>query len=252
MACKLDHTPPPPLSTLLITLFCMFLHVVSVVSSEASALLKFKASLHNNTALASWKAGTTTPCSENKANWVGLHCRQGKVRGLRLENMGLNGIIDVDPLLLLSSLRAISFMNNKFEGPLPELKKLGALKSVYLSNNNFSGVVGSDAFTGMAWLKKLHLGHNHLTGSIPTSLTSLPKLLELGLEDNKFLGKIPDFQQKSFRSFNVSHNYLSGRIPAILSRLNSSSFSGESLHSDRLYILRKTSLTSPMCTSLVL
>jgi hypothetical protein len=52
--------------------------------------------------------------------------------------------------------------DNKFDGPLPELKKLGALKSVYLSNN-FSGVIGSDAFTGMAWLKKLHLGHNHLT-----------------------------------------------------------------------------------------
>lgn len=246
MARKRHHKTP---SLLITTLLCMFFHL-TLVSSDALALLNFKASLRNDTALASWRKGPTPPCKANKANWVGIHCWQGKVRGLKLENMGLHGAVDVDSLLSLSSLRSISVMNNKLSGPLPEVRKLGALKSVYLSNNNFSGLVESDSFTGMAWLKKLHLANNHLTGNIPSSLTSLPKLLELRLEGNQFVGRIPDFQQKSFRSFNVSNNYLSGSIPPNLSRINASSFSGESLFFIpmrlHLYILARRNFTYPL------
>lgn len=154
--------------------------------------------------------------------------------------MGLRGVIDVDLLVVLSNLRAISFMDNNFEGPLPNLKKLSALKSVYLSNNEFSGQIPADAFLGMVWLKKVHLARNHFVGEIPTSLTSLPKLLELRLEDNAFIGRIPDFQQTSLNSFNVSHNDLEGRIPASLSRIDSSSFSGKSLFWDPLYFQQKS------------
>lgn len=212
--------------------FYMFLHVIFMVSSsetsESETLLKFKANLEPNDALISWN-GSTTPCSEhNNANWVGVHCGKGKVKGIRLENMGLNGLIDVDKLALLSNLRTISFMKNNFDGPLPDLKKLRALRSVYLSNNNFSGEIPYDAFSGMLRLKKVHLAHNQFVGSIPTSLITLPKLLELRLEDNNFYGQIPDFQQISLHSFNVSDNELEGPIPSGLSGKDSSSFSGKS------------------------
>ncbi|XP_035539646.1 pollen receptor-like kinase 4 [Juglans regia] len=62
-------------------------------------------------------------------------------------------------------------------------------------------------------------------GSIPTSLITLPKLLELRLEDNHFYGQIPDFQQESLNYFNVSGNGLEGPIPNSLSGMDSSSFS---------------------------
>ncbi|KAG6676222.1 pollen receptor-like kinase 1 isoform X1 [Carya illinoinensis] len=209
--------------------FYMFLHVIFVVSSseasELEALLKLKASLHPNDALISWN-GSTPPCSEHNVNWVGVNCGKGKVKGLRLENMGLNGFIDVDLLALLSNLRTISFMKNNFDGPLPDLKKLSALRSVYLSNNNFSGEIPYDAFSGMLRLKKVHLAHNQFAGSIPTSLITLPNLLELRLEDNHFDGQIPDFQQKSLSAFNVSGNELEGPIPKSLSGMDSSCFSG--------------------------
>lgn len=209
--------------------FYMFLHVIFVVSSseasESETLLKFKASLQPNDALISWN-GSTTPCSLHNVNWVGVHCGKGKVKGLRLENMGLNGFIDVDLLALLSNLRTISFMKNNFDGPLPDLKKLSALRSVYLSNNNFSGEIPYDAFSGMLRLRRVHLAHNQFAGSIPTSLITLPKLLELRLEDNHFDGQIPDFQQESLNYFNVSGNELEGPIPNSLSGMDSSSFSG--------------------------
>ncbi|KAE8009358.1 hypothetical protein FH972_005798 [Carpinus fangiana] len=52
------------------TLPCMFLHV-TLVSSYALALLKFKESLRNDTGLTStWREGSTPPCKVNKSNWA--------------------------------------------------------------------------------------------------------------------------------------------------------------------------------------
>ncbi|KAF5469241.1 hypothetical protein F2P56_013329 [Juglans regia] len=74
--------------------------------------------------------------------------------------------------------------------------------------------------------KRVHLAHNHFAGSTHTSLITLPKLLELRLEDNHFDGQIPDFQQESLNYFNVSGNELEGPIPNSFNGMDSSSFSG--------------------------
>lgn len=210
--------------TLLNALSLLF--IVSSGLSDSELLLKFKDSLSNDSALATWKH-QNTPCNGNNPNWDGVLCEEkGTILGLQLENMGLTGTIDVDTLKQLPELRTLSFMNNNFKGPMPELNKLGALKSVYLSDNHFSGEIPGDAFAGMLSLKKVHLAQNNFTGAIPPSLTALPKLLELRLEGNQFEGQIPDFQQKELETFNVSNNALKGSIPAGLSYLNASSFAG--------------------------
>jgi Leucine-rich repeat (LRR) protein len=95
-----------------------------------------------------------------------------------------------------------------------------------LSNNHFSGVIPLDAFDGMLKLKKVYLAQNEFTGAIPSSLTALPKLLDLRLEGNQFTGQLPDLTQ-NLLSFSVSNNALEGPIPAGLSKMDSSSFSGE-------------------------
>ncbi|KAJ4963521.1 hypothetical protein NE237_023460 [Protea cynaroides] len=204
----------------------MFFNVVIVAmaaspASESDILLKFKASLVHNTALDSWNA-STNHCTD----WEGVRCFEGTVRGLQLENMGLMGAIDVDTLMGLSFLRSVSFMNNNFHCPIPSIWRFGALKSVFLSNNHFYGEIPDDAFAGMGSLKFLYLSENELTGKIPSSLTQLPRLLELGLEGNKFEGNIPDFQQKDLRLVSVANNDLEGPIPPLLSKMNSSSFVG--------------------------
>lgn len=145
---------------------------------------------------------------------------------LRLENMGLAGTIDIDTLVGLRKLRSLSFMNNSFEGPMPTVKKLGAIKMLYLSLNRFSGDIPDDAFAGMNNLMIVHLARNQFTGKIPNSLVPLTRLMELGLQDNQFEGNIPDLPQNYWRAFNLSDNLLHGRIPARLSYLNSSSFMG--------------------------
>ncbi|XP_042492009.1 pollen receptor-like kinase 4 [Macadamia integrifolia] len=219
-----SHSPWALPIIFFVVVFIIDIHVVVMAasaSSESNTLLKFKASIAKTTALDSWNA-STSPCT----SWVGVRCIEGTVRGLQLENMGLSGTIDVESLMGLQFLRSISFLNNSFNCPIPSIWKLGALKSVYLSENQFSGEIPDDAFEEMGSLKFLYLADNKLTGKIPSSLAKLPKLLELELDGNKFEGNIPDFQQKNLRLVRVANNQLEGPIPATLSNMDSSSFAG--------------------------
>lgn len=100
------------------------------------------------------------------------------------------------------------------------------MKTLYLSNNGFSGDISSNTFIGMLGLKKLHLANNRFTGQIPVSLAALPKLVELMLENNRFEGEIPLFSEDRIKYFNVSNNLLNGQIPKSLSKLDASAFTG--------------------------
>ncbi|XWS28177.1 hypothetical protein CRYUN_Cryun25bG0043300 [Craigia yunnanensis] len=208
----------------LLLLYMFF--VSSYALSDPEILLKFKSSLTNDIALKNWENNSMPPCNKRRANWVGVLCYKGTIWGLQLENMGLSGTIDVNTLTGLSNLRTLSFMNNNFNGSIPELNKLSALKSFFLSKNGFSGDIPGNAFAGMIWLKKLHLSQNQFTGPIPASLATLPKLLELKLDGNRFSGQIPDFKQQDLQKVDVSNNGLEGSIPASLSKMNASMFSG--------------------------
>ena len=213
-------------SRLVLLLLMILCIIVSADNPESTILVKLKASLTNASALGDWEE-STNPCSEGKG-WTGVKCYNGSVWTLQLENMGLAGRIDIDSLKELQMLRTISIMGNNFVGPMPDFKKLGGLKSLYLSNNRFSGELPGDAFANMNWLKKVQLAQNEFTGKIPKSLSKLPKLLELLLENNKFEGKIPNFQQKGLQRVNMSNNALKGHIPASLSKMDRTAFIGKS------------------------
>lgn len=210
-------------STSLLFIFTVALFFVAANSvSETNALLKFKNSLviGRDNALVSWDI-KNPPCK-----WIGVLCHGGYVWGLQLENLELSGSLDIESLKGLKSLRSLSFMNNKLGGPFPEFKKLSALKSLYLSNNQFDVKIPNDAFDGMRWLKKLHLEQNNFVGEIPMSLAKTPKLFELRLDGNRFTGKIPEFTHKP-QMLNLSNNALSGPIPNILSTMDRKLFEGE-------------------------
>ncbi|KAL3642844.1 actin-regulating kinase prk1 [Castilleja foliolosa] len=210
---------------LLLAAISLHLIAISTAESEADILLKFKESLENAGALSGW-TNAKPPCTGDQQNWVGVLCEKDKVWGLHLQSMGLAGTIDVDTLTKLPNIRALSFMNNNFDGPLPNLTRLSALKSIYLSNNQFSGEIRPDLFFGMSSLKKIYLANNKLSGAIPVSLTMLKRLRELVLERNSFEGEIPTFKETDIVIFDVSNNDLMGLIPASLSKFSASSFEG--------------------------
>ncbi|CAM0912022.1 unnamed protein product [Alopecurus aequalis] len=192
----------------------------------ADALLKFKDGIKDdNGALNTWLPGTR-PCDGSAANWFGVICHKGDVTGLQMENMGLSGKLDLLPLKTLSVLRSVSFRNNQFAGPMPDVKDLSGLRAVFLSGNKFSGVIPADAFDGMGSLKKVALSKNNFSGPIPASLANVPRLLDLLLNDNKFQGKIPDLQQKELKVVNVANNELEGEIPPSLKSMSADMFAG--------------------------
>jgi len=189
--------------------------------SEAEALLKLKQSFTNTQSLASW-VPNQNPCS---SRWVGVICFDNVVSSLHLTDLGLSGKIDIDSLLQIPTLRTISFVNNSFSGPIPEFNKLGALKALYLSLNQFSGPIPPDFFSQLGSLKKVWLNNNKFSGNIPDSLTSLRFLGELHLENNEFSGPIPEFKQ-DIKSVDMSNNKLLGAIPGTLSKYEAKSFAG--------------------------
>ncbi|GAB4850022.1 hypothetical protein Ancab_029320 [Ancistrocladus abbreviatus] len=210
----------------LLLFLSLFLLLFSNISSiaDTETLLQFKNSLQNADALNSWLPNST-PCG-GEDQWVGLICYEGIVIGLRLEDMGLSGKIDVSALAKLPGLRTVSIMNNKFTGTIPELHSLGMLKAIYMSGNQFSGEIPPDYFDHLDSLKKLWLSNNQFSGKIPSSLAELRNLLELYVENNQFTGAIPPLKQPPLVSLNVSNNKLEGEIPASLSKFNVSSFGG--------------------------
>ncbi|XP_039071849.1 pollen receptor-like kinase 2 [Hibiscus syriacus] len=200
-------------------------HAYAYASPDSESLLKFKSSLRNADALQSWDDNPNPPCTGQTANWVGILCNKGAIWGLKLENMGLSGTIDIDSLKTLPEFTTISVMNNNFDGPMPQLNKLPELRSAYLSNNKFSGEIPPNAFDGLIQMKKLHLSQNQFTGPIPASLASLPKLTELKLDRNRFSGPIPDFKHPP-HMLDLSGNQLEGPIPPSLSKIDKKMFEG--------------------------
>ncbi|KAJ9548417.1 hypothetical protein OSB04_020960 [Centaurea solstitialis] len=156
--------------------------------------------------------------------WHSLHQRE--YLGDKTRREGLEGSIDPTILARLPSLVSISLKNNSLEGTLPDFRTLGGMREIFLSNNRFYGEIKDHAFDGLNRLTKLYLAHNELMGHIPLSLTSLPKLKELVLDNNHFDGHIPNFQKGKLTLVNFAHNLLHGRIPEGLRGFPASRFSG--------------------------
>ncbi|MED6222818.1 Pollen receptor-like kinase 3 [Stylosanthes scabra] len=190
------------------------------LSGDTDALLKLKQSLTNADRVLDTWVPNALPCS-----WLGVVCFNGMVTGLRLSDMGLSGTIDIDALVEIPGLRTLSFTNNTFTGPIPDFSRLGAIKALLLSYNQFSGIIPSDFFTKLASLKKIWIDSNSFSGPIPESLMELELLKELHIENNHFSGRIPTVKE-DLLSFDASNNNLEGPIPESLAKFGENAFSG--------------------------
>ncbi|BAT80989.1 hypothetical protein VIGAN_03062300 [Vigna angularis var. angularis] len=161
---------------------------------EASALLKWKASLDNQSqvSLSSWST-FTTPCK-----WKGIVCDESNsVSTINLENFGLQGT--------LLNLNLSSF---------PKLLRL------YVSYNNLSGPIPRQ-IGNMSKISVLKMKHNYFSDSIPLTIGMLANLVTLDLSCNLLSGTIPSLRNLT----NLEHlilfsNLLSGPIPEDLGGLH--------------------------------
>ncbi|CAN6202201.1 unnamed protein product [Urochloa humidicola] len=196
----------------------------------AEALVQLKKSFTNSSSLSSWlitdTAGDKSPCAAGSHEWHGVVCSGGEVTGIRLSGLELGGTIDVDALSAFPRLRSVSFAGNNFSGPLPAFHQLKALKSMYLSDNRFSGAIPDGFFGNLGHLKKLWLDGNRLDGPIPASITQATSLLELHLDGNALTGELPPAPPPALRSINVSDNDLEGVVPEAFRKFDATRFAG--------------------------
>ncbi|XP_075495426.1 LOW QUALITY PROTEIN: inactive leucine-rich repeat receptor-like serine/threonine-protein kinase At1g60630 [Primulina tabacum] len=189
-------------------------------SGDAESLLALKASIDPSDLL-QWGRGSDV------CKWVGVkQCLNDRVMKLVVENFNLSGTLDGKSLNLLDQLRVLSFKENSLSGQIPELSGLKNLKSLFLSDNRFSGGIPTNLAL-LHRLKIIDVSGNLISGQIPRSLVDLPRLYMLYLQDNQLIGDVPAFDQNSLRFFNVSNNALTGEIPntSSLLKFNNSSFS---------------------------
>ncbi|XP_027923857.1 receptor-like protein EIX2 isoform X5 [Vigna unguiculata] len=99
----------------------------------------------------------------------------------------------------LSLLKSIDLSNNQFSGEIPkEIGDLFDLISLNLSRNNLMGKIPSD-IGKLKSLEFIDLSRNELIGSIPSGLAQIDRLTMLDLPHNYLSGKIPiDTQLQSF------------------------------------------------------
>ncbi|KAK1263729.1 Tyrosine-sulfated glycopeptide receptor 1 [Acorus gramineus] len=175
--------------------------------------------------LPSWVPPKATPCRD----YAGIVCNHDSiVTGIHLSNADLAGYINV-PFALshLSRLDTLDVSHNRIAGPIPDFSPILTLQVLNLSYNGFSGSIPDDYFSGVKTLKVIWLSYNRFTGEIPSSLSELDGLTELRLEGNKFSGKIPaSIASPTLKSFNVSHNSLTGKVPEGLEKFKASAFEG--------------------------
>lgn len=96
----------------------------------------------------------------------------------------------------------------------------GRVKSLWFRENQLSGSLPS-SLSALSRIEEIGLSMNRLYGSIPESFSTLTNLKELDLSDNSFSGSIPESFSAltSLQSLGLSYNVLSGSIPASLSAL---------------------------------
>ena len=109
---------------------------------------------------------------------------EGRVTGLRLTELGLNGRIPPD-IGRLDRLVSLSLNRNRLSGRIPpELGNLASLEHLILSYNALTGGIPPE-LAKLENLEQLWLKHNRLTGAVPAALGELDLSL-LRLAGNDF------------------------------------------------------------------
>ncbi|KEH25051.1 putative protein kinase RLK-Pelle-LRR-XV family [Medicago truncatula] len=137
------------------------------------------------------------------------------LRKLRVLNLGFNKIVGMVPSVLgdIDSLEVLNLAANGLNGSVPGF--VGKFRGVYLSFNQFSGVIPEEIGENCGKLEHLDLSGNLLVQEIPKSLGNCGGLKTLLLYSNLLEEDIPaEFGKlKSLEVLDVSRNTLSGHIP---------------------------------------
>jgi hypothetical protein len=121
----------------------------------------------------------------------------GGLTNLTLLSLSTNRLTGTLPSQLqeMLNLRLLDASNNVLNGPIPNFSNFSNLEEIYLEDNRLTGslsdLLGESAMEGLSSLKYLSLSQNQITGTLPSSICNLKKLIMLSLWSNDMTGQIP-------------------------------------------------------------
>ncbi|CAH9075391.1 unnamed protein product [Cuscuta epithymum] len=118
----------------------------------------------------------------------------GSIPTLQILKLSYNNLTGGLPPSLAESGIQVLVLNNQLSGLSGRVDVLGNMEQVtqiWLHVNKFTGPIPD--FSGSQFLSDLELRDNLLTGVIPDSFASLPKLSNVSLQNNMFQGPMPSF-----------------------------------------------------------
>lgn len=242
LSCVAMKRSPIPGYLLLLMACCARVAICSMNenSTDRSSLLEFKNYISDpQQALVSWNDST------HFCSWKGILCsakHPNRVTSLRLPNQGLVGPISPSlgnltflKILTLSDnsftgqiprtlghlhrLKQLILVNNTLQGRIPSLANCSKLEILGLYNNQLIGQIPADFPHG---LRRLLLGSNNLTGTIPVYLANMTQLYSLAFESNNIKGSLSsEFGKLSgLQELNMGGNKFSGRFPLCILNLS--------------------------------
>ncbi|KAE8677063.1 Phytosulfokine receptor 1 [Hibiscus syriacus] len=133
----------------------------------------------------------------------------------------LSGLVS-KPVFGLISIQWLNISSNLFNGDLSELGRFPDVAVFNLSNNSFTGRLGSGICSYSKRIQVLDLSMNHLVGSIEGLSNCSISLHQLHLDYNSLSGDLPDslYSMSSLERLSITGNNFSGQLSIKLSKLS--------------------------------
>ncbi|EPS58571.1 hypothetical protein M569_16242, partial [Genlisea aurea] len=114
-----------------------------------------------------------------------------------------------------SSIKYITLSNNLIQGNIPT-NLPATLINVFLSDNKLTGSIPS-SISSLTQLSAMSLNDNGLSGEIPDAFGDLPVLVNLDLSSNNLSGQLPSSMQKlsSLTTLHLQNNQISGTLDVL-------------------------------------
>ncbi|PIM99233.1 Leucine-rich repeat protein [Handroanthus impetiginosus] len=119
-------------------------------------------------------------------------------------------------ILEMPSLQNLDLSGNmQLSGSFPQFPRGGSLRTIVLTNTNFSGSL-PDSISNLTMLSRLELSNCRFFGPIPPTIGTLTELTYLDISLNNFTGSIPLFHlSKKLTYIDATRNSLMGSLSAM-------------------------------------